>query len=218
MDDIKLSDITNRDLLAGATASALELIPGFATIKTFLNATESSIHERKLQELLTELDKRLTKAEATLNQIKSKPEEAIIVFSTLLSDGQLPKNSKKTEQYVTSLKNVILSDDDFDWDKADYFTFVLNNVSAPVLEMMKLKSGRLDSDDWYAVNDKISDFSDAAIQVLVSYGLMETTIESEPALHNQQTKISTDYSVTQLGHDFIEFAFDLPDGWKGWGN
>ncbi|MDY2520490.1 hypothetical protein [Weissella cibaria] len=216
MDDFKLSDITNKDLISGATASALELIPGFAAIKTFLNATESSIRERKLQKLLTELDKRLNEAEATLNQIETKSEEAVIVFSTLLSDGQLPKNSNKTEHYVTSLKNVILSDDDSDWDKVDYFTFVLNNVPAPVLEMMKLKSGRLDSDDWYDLNDKISEFSDAAIQVLVSYGLMETTIESGTALNNQKTNIKTDYAVTQLGHDFIEFAFDLPAGWEGW--
>lgn len=104
MDDFKLSDITNKDLISGATASALELIPGFAAIKTFLNATESSIRERKLQKLLTELDKRLNEAEATLNQIETKSEEAVIVFSTLLSDGQLPKNSNKTEHYVTSLK------------------------------------------------------------------------------------------------------------------
>ena len=109
-----------------------------------------------------------------------------------------------------------MSDDDFDWDKADYFTFDLNNVPAPVLEMIKLKSGRLDSDDWYDLNDKVSEFSDAAIQVLVSYGLMETTIESETALHNRKTKIKTDYAVTQLGHNFIEFAFDLPAGWEGW--
>ncbi|WP_222423928.1 hypothetical protein [Weissella cibaria] len=82
--------------------------------------------------------------------------------------------------------------------------------------MIKLKSGRLDSDDWYDLNDKVSEFSDAAIQVLVSYGLMETTIESETALHNRKTKIKTDYAVTQLGHNFIEFALDLPADWEGW--